>query len=798
MPKHTWSFYRAGGVDQVRIESGADILHLDELDKKLWVALSCPVKGLEIDERTLQLLDTDNDAQVRPPEILAAAKWLREVLKSADGVAACTDGVALSNLRTDTAEGKGLLASAQHILRSLDKKDEVITVNDAARTAEVLANALRNGDGVVPPETIADPAARQAAEEVVQCGGAATDRSGKPGFGLTQIDAFFAACSQFEAWRAQADADPQKVMPFGDQTEVAFAAFASVRAKIDDYFGRCRLAAFDARALAAVNREQEAYMAAAAKDLTITASEVAHFPLAHIEPHKPLPLRNNVNPAWADALAAFATACCAGRDAIDEAQWTTLCKQLDAHAAWMAKRVGAIVEPLGRDRVRELLRGNARAALERAVADDLAVAADVDAMARVEKLARLHRDFAKLLRNYVSFSDFYSRQGAIFQAGTLFLDGRELELCFHVHDVAKHAALAPMAKSYLAYVDCTRPGVPKMQVVCAFTAGDSDNLFVGRNGLFYDRKGIDWNATIVKVVDNPISIGQAFWSPYKKLLRWIEDTVAKRAVEADTQATAKLQTVASKAGEAAATGKAPTDAAPKKMDIGVLAAISVAISGITAIIGTVLERFFELGYLMPLGVLGVVLLISGPSMLIALMKLRQRNLGPLLDANGWAVNALTKVNIPLGSSLTGLRKLPAGAERSLVDPFAEKPSPWPRLLGGLLVIAAIAWLLWRTNTLHRWKPHHAWLQHHVETSLLSDMHAAGPGQTIVLTVRSGDDELEIYEAKDGGKLVMKLTVKDGAASLTVPTDAKPGAWIVRDSASATEVEIDITDKPAGN
>ena len=68
MAEHKWSFYRAGGVDQVRIQSGADILHLDQLDKQLWVALSCPVKGLEIDERTLQLLDTDNDAHVRPPE----------------------------------------------------------------------------------------------------------------------------------------------------------------------------------------------------------------------------------------------------------------------------------------------------------------------------------------------------------------------------------------------------------------------------------------------------------------------------------------------------------------------------------------------------------------------------------------------------------------------------------------------------------------------------------------------------------------------------------------------------------
>ena len=150
MPTHKWSFYRAGGVDQVRLDTGADVLHLDELDLKLWVALSCPVKGLEIEERTLQLLDSDNDAHVRPPEILAAVKWLRDVLKNGDALAKGEDGVELANLRTDTVEGKTLLASAQHILKSLGKPLTVITVGDTAKTADVFAMAKRNGDGIVP------------------------------------------------------------------------------------------------------------------------------------------------------------------------------------------------------------------------------------------------------------------------------------------------------------------------------------------------------------------------------------------------------------------------------------------------------------------------------------------------------------------------------------------------------------------------------------------------------------------------------------------------------------------------
>ena len=62
-PSHTWRFFRAGGFDQVKLESGADLLHLGQLDQKLWTALACPVRGLEFDAHTLALIDSDKDAE---------------------------------------------------------------------------------------------------------------------------------------------------------------------------------------------------------------------------------------------------------------------------------------------------------------------------------------------------------------------------------------------------------------------------------------------------------------------------------------------------------------------------------------------------------------------------------------------------------------------------------------------------------------------------------------------------------------------------------------------------------------
>lgn len=790
--KHRWSFYRAGGVDQVRLDTGADIVNLDSLDQKLWVALSCPVKGLEIDSRTMQLLDADGDGLVRPPEILAAVTWLRDALKNPDSLVEGEDGVALANIRKDTTEGKALLASAQHILNSLGKEATVITIADTAKTADVFAGAKRNGDGAVPPDTVDDVKARAVATDIVGCMGGVADRSGKPGYDKTQLDAFFAACADFDAWTKVGESDARNVLPFGDGTATAYAAFTAVRAKIDDYFGRCRLAAFDARALAAVNREQEAYIAAAAKDLTITADEVAGFPLAIIEADKPLPLVKGVNPAWGGPIAAFRAACCKDKDTLSEGDWIALSARFAAYAAWLGKKAGAAVEKLGIARVREILAGKTRATLEQNIAEDLAVAGEVAAMARVEKLAHLHRDLHQLLNNYVSFTDFYARRGAIFQAGTLYLDGRACEMCFHVNDAGKHAKMAPMSNSFLAYVDCTRPGSDKMSVACAFTAGDSDNLFEGRNGIFYDRKGKDWNATITRIVSNPISIRQAFWSPYKKVLRSIQEAIAKKAAAADEAATAKLATGAAAAADAAKTGAAP----PKpKFDVGTIAALGVAVSGIAGVFTALLTGFLGLGLWIPLGIIGLLLAISAPSMFIAWLKLRTRNLGPILDANGWAVNTLTRVNIPLGGSLTGLPKIPAGSERSLVDPYAPKKSIWPRLLLVLLLLAGIAYVLYRTNLLHKWLPDQI-PAHHSELDLGADKQTGVPGDAIVFTVKSTAATLQVTNTTDSNAPVAlpSLPVAGGKATLQIPADAKPAKLTVLDAVSGTSVEISITEK----
>lgn len=690
---YRWTFYRSGGVDQVALQTGDDLAHLRELDPKLWIALSMPTRGVDIDPRTLDLLDTDRDGHVRQPEVLAAVAWMCELYRDPARLHAGGDTVALDELRDGPVR-----TGARRLLADLGKPDaDKVSLADATSAERLLAEKPFNGDGVVPPESCdGDRAAelRAVIADIIATHGSLPDRGGKPGIDQARADVFFAEARAVIEWR---DGAPAAALPLGDATLAAFDAVRAVRAKIDDYFTRCRLAAFDPRAAAALNPSDTALAALSALELSAATAEVESLPIARIEAGAALPLTAAINPAWEARLRAMTAAAIVPllgpRDAITEAEWRGLLDRFADHRAWRDTMPAGAVEPLGLARLRAVLAGDAEREIGRLIARDLEVKPTLDSLVDVEKLCRYQRDLARVLHNYVNFSDFYSRKGAVFQAGTLYLDGRGCNLVFEVPDPARHGAMAAMAGAYLAYCDCARHGETRT-IAAAFTAGDVDNVMVGRNGVFVDRKGNDWEATITKVIANPIGLRQAFWAPYKKAVRLIEERVAKRAAEEEATGATRL------AGAATAAAKPAGAVEPAKFDVGTIAALGVAIGGIGAFGTAVLAALFGLGWWMPIGLFGVMLAISGPSMVLAVIKLRRRNLGPLLDAGGWAINALTRINIPFGTALTDVAALPPGSRRAARDPYADKRRPWRFYTTlAVLVVLAIAWYLGKLDRL---------------------------------------------------------------------------------------------------
>ena len=611
---HQWKFFRAGGFDQVNLETAADLQNLKHLDQKLWVALSCPTTGIEFDARTLGLIDTDADGHVRANELLAAVDWASERLADVNVLAQALSGVPLAAIKDEA-----IIAAAKDVLPA---GEPMISVELASS---------------------AEAAYTTRAEAAWQSAGATA-------------------------------------MPLGDATEAACVAVAAVKEKLDDYFVRCRLAQYDGRASDAMNVAEDTFKALGAAALVSDAEAIAALPLAKVAATSvgagatPLALDSGINPAWAVRIAtlrdAAITPLLGARTQLSEAEWQSVQDRLAVYRNWQSAK------PAG-------------------------LPPEAQAVKDLERLARYVRDLMPLANNFVAFRGFYTRTSkAMFQIGTLYLDGRSAELCVSVHDAAKHAALASLSRLYLAYCDCTRPG-ETLQIAAAFTAGDVDQLMVGRNGVFYDRQGRDWDATITRLAEHPISLRQAFWSPYKRLARMISAAMqrmaAARAAGVDAQMGASATGLTTGAAKKIEPPTVAPAGPPSAFDVGKFAGIFAAIGLAVGALGTVAAGVISglLGlkwWQIPLAVGGLMLLISTPFVIIAWFKLQSRNLGPILDANGWAVNARARINIPFGTSLTQLAKLPEGAQRSLDDPYAEKRTPLALYLTLILIaLAAYAW-----------------------------------------------------------------------------------------------------------
>ena len=529
MSDYKWSFANVGGATRVRIQSGEDIRHLGELDKKKWTVLSCPVNGLEISSESLCLMDADGDGQLRLKEVIATADWLCATLKNPDTLLEQSDSIAIENIA-----------------------DEGLRV-----MGERLAS-----DGVV------SLAAVQAAIETVT---------------------------------VEAQAVPD--------------------------------APYEADVIAAYKEKQTEYAA------YFEQEKLQKLGLAVIPEETPKPGMTE--------------------------------KKFLEMGAKIAEWESAVETEKSR------------------VESELAAAKAEYAPLR--KLLLLHRDFYRLLRSYVAFEDFYDHNPetiASFQAGTLIIDQRACRLCIRVNELPKHDAQAPLSGMYLLYCDCVnKKEGKKMQIVAAMTQGEIKNLSVGKNGVFYDNAGLDYDATVFKIIDNPISIRQAFWTPYRKLSKWIEEKINKSAAEKDAAVmgdmTSKGEGLMVK-GE----GEAPKPAFDIAKFAGIFAAIGMALGMIGTMLVSVAQGWITLTWWQQILVfVGILLLISGPSMVMAWLKLHRRNLAPVLNANGWAVNADALISVPFGRTLTEQVKFPLTK-----DPFKKGMSTgakWLLSLGIILLLVCL-------------------------------------------------------------------------------------------------------------
>lgn len=625
---YNWKYSRVGGITRVYISSPEDLRHLGELDKKMWTVLSCPVSGLEIDEQSLRYIDANNDGSIRVDEVISVSSWLSKVLNDLQVVVDGKDTLALSALNQNDEEGKKLYDAAVSILSQVGKEG----------ASEI---------------SLADSSA--------------------------SLDSY--RKQKLEAALAAAKAAAEVAAPYGDKTDAISAAHAALDAKVRDYFMRLELMNFSKESTAALDVQVASIESIAAENLTAKVDQIATYPLARIqEGAKALALDAEINPAWSAQWAVVKEALAADAKEMTLADWNEIGGKLQAFADYQKSL--NITEA------------------------DITLDDEAAAVQLVDKLLHLTRDFFTLLRNYVTLQDLYNtKKLAIFQAGTLIVDQRSCDMCVRIADAGAMAAQAGKSNLYLITCNCVSKSTGKtMSIAAAMTVGDVDDLFVGKNCIFYDRAGVDYDARITAIIDNPISIRQAMWSPYKKMANLISEQIDKFASKKEAGVNESITTgVNEKTETVAAVDKENAKETGKKaasFDIGKYVGIFAAVGMAIGLIGTALASIFggfvsilkessplKAALIIVAVILGIIVIISGPSMFIAWRKLKKRNLAPVLNANGWAVNAAAKINVPFGNTLTQRAKYPVRVD--MKDPFAEPKHTGRKILLWILAIIVI-------------------------------------------------------------------------------------------------------------
>ena len=698
--KHVWNYDNLGGSTRVKITTGADIAHLGELDPKKWTVLSCPSTGLEIDEKSLKYIDTDNDGRIRVNDIVSTAQWATAAIKDADLLTKGADSIDIEQFNQEDANGKRLYNSAKQILANLGKEGTVISLAETKNSTAIFAKTPFNGDGVITELTTTDLDEKAAIAAAVASVGSVTDRSGEKGVNAELIEKFYQALADYSAWQTAA-----VEAPYGADTDKAIAAYNALDAKMKDYFVRAKLASFSPESAAKLDVQVALIETISADNLMGKTEDIAAYPIARLTGKAELAVDATINPAWAAQFAVLMDIVKPARKVITEAEWASIGTAFAAYNAWKAAKKGAEVEALGLEAINKFLADDKKQALLDLVAQDAALKEAAEGIDMVDKFLHIYRDFYRLLRNFVTFQDFYAKNKnvrAVFQCGRLLIDQRECRMCMKVVDMTKHNTMAAASGMYLVYCDCVTPTKPaKMAIVAAVTVGEIGDLAVGKNAIFYDNDGVVWDAVITKIVDNPISVGQAFWSPYRRLATTIENLINKSAADKDAAMMKDLNTKVSSVPATAPTADAKT-APAQPFDIakfaGIFAALGMAVGMIGSFLTGLLKGIFALKWWqLIIAFVGIMLVISGPAMVMAWMKLRRRNIAPLLNANGWAINAASKINIPFGETLTDNVKFP---KLKLKDPYAKKGLPtWKKWMISLATLILVIVGLWLGNLL---------------------------------------------------------------------------------------------------
>jgi len=643
-------FKNYGGSYQLRIQGAGDLENVLLLDETRWAATSVPIRSLNCDDRLLAFVDTDRNGRIRTDEIKAAVAWLFKFLSNRGRITEGTEVLTLSDIDTSHTEGRNLRAAAERILSNLNLEgQQTISLTHVRDVQSIMSSAANNGDGIIPPDAASKPDIAEFITSVMQTVGSLQDCSGKAGIGQEELDLFFKEAEAYLSWKEKGDIAQSKntteIMPWGDQTPQAYEVISSLQEKVDEYFTQCAMVRLDERIQTRIMTGQGELKDFDFRDKSKMQAYLKDAPLAVPNPKGILDLETGVNPSYFEQVRelkekVLKRALGLSVKHLTHKQWQEIKTVFAPYRAWLESKKGERVEKLGEDLLRKYLNGAYKQKVSSLIAKDAAVRDDLSQIQDVEKLILYQRWLLELANNFVSLSNLYNpRMRSLIEMGTLVIDGRQMTFTVRVYDRAHHKKIAQNSNMCLLYLEVTgrrEDKDAKFEIVAAVTSGTIGRLRIGKRGVFFTVDRREWDAEVVDIVENPISIWESVRAPFNQIADFIRKQVDKFA---DSRQ-AKIEQSFSSSSASGITRD-------------LLLGGGVAIAALGSAFAYVTKALSQVKYVHILGVIAAVALVALlPATIVSFLKIRKRDMSVILEASGWAVNVLMRLNASLGRLFT--------------------------------------------------------------------------------------------------------------------------------------------------
>lgn len=679
-----------GGVRQIAIEDADDLAYLETIDPALWAATSIPLRDLHCDPALAKILDPGNCGRLRTDGLVEMRDWLFERLSRREGISSRRDSVLADDFDVSSAAGQRLQASVRCLLAELGRPTNApLSLQEVRDFRESYSKRLINGDGVVAASQIEAPAIAAFVENIIAMVGGTPELGGEIGVGKAELCHFREEAAKFQTWQAQGQSEIE-LHPLGDATSEAYALIDALRPKVEEFFYQCSLLELEGRRQDDLHLQADALRDIATKGRESLADYLRASPLAPPTPTCALNFDGPINPLFAEPLGALRTQVISRlpEDATATVLTPALWKKVEAffapYAAWQRARPQGAFETIDAELLDAARSAELDAELTNLIDRDLSASGELATLDELEKLILLQRWILDVAGSIVNFSGLYApREQALLDAGCLVIDGRRLEFCLRVFDRKAHRPVASESLLFLVYAAISeREGAPvAFEIVAPVTAGDRGRLRLGKRGLFIDSAGKQWDAVIVELVENPISLSEAIRAPFKRALN-----AASEKIEALTSSRlkAKEEAIGGKLKESfariEATAAKPTVGMPVQTSPASTAPVEltkasanmrdlllgggIAFAALGSALAYTVSALSEVDPLKAL--IAFTALALSIAFLLTLMswrKLRRRDLSLLLEANGWAVNARLKLSRKLGHRFTATPKLPRSGKK---------------------------------------------------------------------------------------------------------------------------------------